>query len=670
MKKIDFHIHTIPKATGENFVFSLDIMKKYIEIENLDAIAITNHNYFDEVNYKLISENTNIIVFPGIEIDLEQGHILIISPIEELEIFKKECTEANNYMRLNTFNLSYEKFIEIFKNRQKYLMIPHYKKKPSISSDVLSKFGDEIICGEVSSAKKWFSCIKNDSLLPPVLFSDIRIREDIEKYPSTLTYLQCDELTIPKIKIALSDKTKIKISKDGADEEFQILSDGTTASTGLNIVMGLRSSGKTYTLENILASFNKDTVKYIEQFSIVSNAKDKEFKKIIEKDNNDIQEKNLALLKPLIDKISSIGLSNDDLKVDNYIESLKDYAEKSENKDEYANSPLFIAEKFDDIEKDELDELIESVKRLLDSDKYSKIINDTLGRENLLNLLQKLLIASCEQNNNKTIIDITNNLISVIKTILDEKSALSTIEDVDFINIAKNRLEVKYFNDFINKLKDEVILEQDESLRFIIEVKRKKYNKADRIKRHMPHCPPITNAFSFYDKPYEYVKKLLEAGVYQNVIYKMLVDIDFSVVNKDDKSEISGGEQAEYVLYSELKDAGKYDLVLIDEPESSFDNIFLRDKIKEKIKNLSQKTTVFIVTHNSTLGILMNPDKIIYTHKESANNYEVYTGTLSASTFKNINGKSIGSYKVLMDIMEAGEDSFKRKEEIYESVKN
>ena len=50
MKKIDFHIHTIPKATGENFVFSLDTLKEYIKIARLDAIAITNHNFFVEDN--------------------------------------------------------------------------------------------------------------------------------------------------------------------------------------------------------------------------------------------------------------------------------------------------------------------------------------------------------------------------------------------------------------------------------------------------------------------------------------------------------------------------------------------------------------------------------------------------------------------------------------------
>ena len=477
MKKIDFHIHTIPKATGENFVFSLDTLKEYIKIAKLDAIAITNHNFFDEVNYKLISENVDITVFPGIEIDLEQGHILVISPIEELEIFKNECTNATNHMKLNGFNLRYDDFINLFKNKQKYLMIPHYKKKPSIPTDILTKFGNEIVCGEVSSAKKWFSCMKNIDSLTPVIFSDVRIKEDMEKYPSTLTYIQCDDITIPKIKLTLSDKTKVRISLDGGDNEFQILSDGTTASTGLNIIMELRSSGKTYTLENILASFNTNSVKYIEQFSIVSKAEDKEFKKLIEKDNNNIQEKNLLLLKPLLNKIFNIDLNNDDTILENYLESLKDYAEKSESKDEYANSPLFVAEKFDVESDNELNDLLISIRKLLESKKYNEIIDEYLGTDNLKKLLKKLINISCENKNNITIIEITNSLIETIKGILDEKSALSTIEELDFLEIAKNKLEVIFFNDFVNKLKNEKIIEQEESLRFIIEVKRKKIYK-------------------------------------------------------------------------------------------------------------------------------------------------------------------------------------------------
>ncbi len=668
MKKIDFHIHTIPVATGERFVFSLDKMKEYVTNAKLDAISITNHNLFDKVNYDLINNSLSIPVFPGIELDIEKSHILVISPIEDIDTFEAECSLASNYIKLN-MELNYEKFIEIFKNKNRYLIIPHYRKKPTISSQLLSKFKEDIFVGEVSSAKKWFSCIKSNDNLIPVLFSDVRIKEDMKKYPSTLTYVSCEDITIPTLKIALSDKTKVKISLSGIENEFQILSDGTTASTGLNIILGLRSSGKTYTLESILASFKNEYVKYIEQFSIVSKAKDSEFKKRIETDYDEIIEKNLFLLKPLVQKIMDIDDANDFKIIETYLDTLKDYAEKSENKDEYSKSPLFLASEFSLPNSNELESIIQAVQVLLDSEQYKGIINDKIGIENLKKLLLIMIDTINKQKKDIYVLRITNNLINSIKDKLDEQSALSTISSIDFNEIARNMYEIKKFNEFIIELRKEKILDSEDSYRFKIKTTRTKYVKTDRIKKHMKGCPSITTAFSKYDEPFQYIKELVNCGVPQSYLYKMLVDIQFDVTDIDG-NEISGGEQAEYILYSELKDASKYDMVLIDEPESSFDNIFLKDKIIEKIKNLAQKTTVFLVTHNSTLGILMNPNKIIYTQKNGKSDYQVYTGTLSSKEFRSSNNTTIKGYKALIDIMEAGEDSYKRKSEIYESIKD
>ena len=62
MKKIDFHIHTKKTVSDENidFNFSLDVLKKYIETNDLDGIAITNHNHFDLDQFIEINKNISI----------------------------------------------------------------------------------------------------------------------------------------------------------------------------------------------------------------------------------------------------------------------------------------------------------------------------------------------------------------------------------------------------------------------------------------------------------------------------------------------------------------------------------------------------------------------------------------------------------------------------------
>ena len=77
MKKIDFHIHTISTDRDADFDFSLESLRMYVEECGLDAIAITNHDVFDTEQFRSIEKELDIPVFPGIEVSLNCGHLLI-----------------------------------------------------------------------------------------------------------------------------------------------------------------------------------------------------------------------------------------------------------------------------------------------------------------------------------------------------------------------------------------------------------------------------------------------------------------------------------------------------------------------------------------------------------------------------------------------------------------
>jgi len=51
--------------------------------------------------------------------------------------------------------------------------------------------------------------------------------------------------------------------------------------------------------------------------------------------------------------------------------------------------------------------------------------------------------------------------------------------------------------------------------------------------------------------------------------------VDYKILNEYGL-EVSGGQQAEYNLLSSIQNARNFDILLIDEPESLFDNIFLK----------------------------------------------------------------------------------------------
>lgn len=125
MKKIDLHTHTISTVSDSDFEFSLPKVKEYVERLELDAIAITNHNTFDSKQYFQIRNSLTIVVFPGIEIDLEGGHILVITDPNEFEIsdFEQRCNKVSSLIRTSEDTLSIEEFNEIFPDLSKYILI-------------------------------------------------------------------------------------------------------------------------------------------------------------------------------------------------------------------------------------------------------------------------------------------------------------------------------------------------------------------------------------------------------------------------------------------------------------------------------------------------------------------------------------------------------------------
>ena len=176
MKKIDLHVHTkVTSLDSKNaFVFDIEILEKYVNYLKIDAIAITNHNVFDLTQFnEIISKITSCTIFPGIEISLDTGHILVIAPVDKLIEFDSECSKIEAYFKTNN-SISVDDFLIVFPNLKNYLIIPHYDKSPKIQESVIRRLREHIFCGEVQSPKKFEYCIKDITRLTPVLFSDFR----------------------------------------------------------------------------------------------------------------------------------------------------------------------------------------------------------------------------------------------------------------------------------------------------------------------------------------------------------------------------------------------------------------------------------------------------------------------------------------------------------------
>lgn len=202
MKAIDLHIHTIPTISDSDFQYDLEVLKEYVITQKLDAIAITNHNIFDLAQFKTIQKALDIIVFPGIEVNLAGGHILVIASAECVKEFDLECKLITTHINDPKDFIDLGTFKSIFKKYEDYLLIPHYHKRPRIKSHIIDELGKNIIAGEVKNAKDFFRCKKEDGKITPVLFSDLRIDKNInksrgrERFPVRKTFIKVDHISI------------------------------------------------------------------------------------------------------------------------------------------------------------------------------------------------------------------------------------------------------------------------------------------------------------------------------------------------------------------------------------------------------------------------------------------------------------------------------------------
>lgn len=672
MKKIDLHTHTVSTVSDYDFTFDLSKVKDYVEKLKIDALAITNHNMFDMKQYNEIKNSLSIPVFPGIEIDLEGGHLLLITDIDEFEVsnFDEKCKQVSAIIKTNTDTLTLAQLNTIFPELNKYILIPHYDKSPAIKQETIAALKPHITSGEVASIPKFKRMLKEENNLVPLLFSDMRFKSDLKDFPTRHTFVDLKEISLTGIKSCLTDKSKISLTEAGGNDFFQATDDGLQLSTGLNIVLGSRSSGKTVTLDKIASS--SGNAKYIKQFSLLQNDEEL-FNRTNDSRLSIIHNNYLNEFKSAIEDVVQIDLKQNDLNITNYIDSLKRFATENEKKDLYSKCTLFSEDAFPISDLKNLDKVIESVTTLVENNEFQDIITKYISTENLkklfLELAQKAIVSKVDNEQKKWL----NTIIADIQRELRIKTTSTFVESINFYNIALDEMKIAKFIEVATELQKQREINKEELGKFSIITSAQPIESASDLQKIGRDKRVYSTAFSKYNNPYEYLLKLKETGIEDASLFKFFVKIESVTLNKDG-FKVSGGERSEFNLIHEIKDATKYDILLIDEPESSFDNLFLKKEINTLIKDISLLMPVVVVTHNSTVGASIKPNYIAITQKDIVNGefvYRVFTGYPSDKELSYSDGSKIKNYDTILNCLEAGIEAYtERNTQTYEILKN
>ena len=671
--KIDFHIHTIPTIWDANFEFSLDKLIDYVSSYGIDAIAITNHNCFDVNQFQVIKDalRGKTDVFPGIEVTIapNNGHLLIISDNNNIDGFCAGCNMIKENIKELHDNISIQDVEKAFENFSKYLLIPHFDKSPSVDKNVLNVIKEHVYCGEVASAKK-YARVKKSSDITPVLFSDARISEHLNMNKTKQTYISIGDCSLASIKLALKDSSKVSLSPAMNDEMFQV-TPKVSIVNGLNIVMGERSSGKTYLLDEIADA--NESVKYIEQFSLLEKRNSNTFEeRISSKKSGDIAAYFDEFSKVVRD-VKEVDVESNLQSLENYLFSLKKSASEVSMQDVYSRCRMFSEVPYNEEDLQGINNLVKATIQLLDTDTYRELIDSVIPYTQLISLFKVLIAQLQTEDESLRKKNWINSIINNIKQELQTNTASTMIEDIDFYKIALDNKKIELFNKISNSLKESATILSDEMGRFSIVAEKRAYAGAGEMKAQSGKMIKFSDAFSHYHNPYEFLQHLKDIDTLpEDSYYQYFAKIDYKILNSYGL-EVSGGEQSEFNLLNEITKARQHDILLIDEPESSFDNIFLKSDVNKMLKRISEEMPVVIVTHNSTVGASIHADYLIYTRRDIIDGKAVFkrfAGKPGDEFLISESGEKSTNIDSLLRCLEAGDDAYQQRRNDYEILKN
>lgn len=655
MRRFDLHIHTLPSPIEADFTFSMDSLLNHVEGNKLDVIAITNHNYFNKNNYNDIRiALPNVLVLPGIEVSVEKYHILVLANPELVDSFDELCKDVSQPDE-NGIGMSSERFVELFGSGS-FIVIPHYRKKPAITSSDLEKLVNCVTALEVTSDKKWERENKEQTI-PVVRFSDFRC-EDGSQSRGKYTYISLNDMSFEALRLALNSKSKLSITER---EDHMELEPGLYASTGLNVVVGGRSSGKSFFLDKLYESCEPDDVVYVKQFEIVQNASEDIWEKNLSDEEVEIKTtycEPMSTIASAFSKLSSKETSAKELK--DYVNDLVEYAETSARDDEYSKCPIYSEGKLTTESCQGEKKVCEALLTLLDKNPLSEEIAAMIDRESLIALLYialeryraKLLHNACVKQANK--------IAKEIRSRLTLKSSRPACPESPLLKIARRQAYVSRLAKLRGETKRESTVDTKSIGKFKRVTKRIQYKDATSLKKAIGTTSSLGGIYQLSDEAF--VEKILSAEGSPD-LSKALFDMKVLLLNERNE-EVSGGQKAEYLFFKALDKAASHDLILIDEPESSFDNPFLNELIASELKRISEKATVFIATHNNVLGVSIRPDGIVYTSFEEGE-HRVYSGDITDEKLATVAGETVKRSDVLLRLMEAGNEAYENRKPYY-----
>ncbi|MCH4282856.1 MAG: PHP domain-containing protein [Solobacterium sp.] len=708
--RIDLHCHTkkCKKGDPDSRNVSVDKFIKTMNDNQVSIVAITNHNYFDKMQYEEFNskaKENNIQIWPGIELDvlgdLSSGHVIVISNPQRIDKFTNFCKDINQANH-DDFNITIEqlckKLIDV-----DGIVTAHYRGKThalcqedidklKIGLDKKNRFYLEV--SNLRSAGIYYG--KN---IDCIIGSDVR---DWEKYDGT---------KLPELKMPITDFDHfcllirkdphvIKTFLDGKGSRkitITPFTDCTITSQiydDVNVIFGGKGTGKSVILKTYDSYFKVEGTKKISYYAASDN--ETAYKKLVELQ---YEEKDFAQL--------CVSDCNSEFNIiksweEPEITSISKYKLWAETKQVNKLSQMFGFKKAtfsESISKSKYDNYLQDVKQIQEINMKIATITDPnlyltteeskefrrlfqMMKENAKNkllgewidikalVLEKWTIdkmkSLCSAKSGSMPLPMQTGLLETFTEYSKLQSALA--------NITKNLdTKPKRIYSKIGQIKDkgsinlvkEIHIDLNEThLQYPKDIKvgdlKSVKNLLNKIKGTL-----FKNEKETMNLLTELKDKLTEVNI--SSLRQFMGEKTFTTNDDNEEYNPSQGEKSMLLLTNSIE-SDSNDVYLLDEPEMSIGHQFINEVILPRIKVLAKMhKCIIICTHDANIAVRSLPLLSIYREYKGSQKYATYIGSAFIdSLVNNIDPNDSYSWvEKSMEALEGGETAFIERKEIY-----
>ncbi|WP_237737852.1 hypothetical protein [Streptococcus mutans] len=286
------------------------------------------------------------------------------------------------------------------------------------------------------------------------------------------------------------------------------------------------------------------------------------------------------------------------------------------------------------------------------------------------NELRDIYIEKEKQNKIK---DEVNKILDSAKEILESNTGITRVRSCELSRIVKRQQIENKITEFLQKVIVETDLRKENIHGYQVIVQLVPFESASQFQSEFSMNESVKEDIinPYLSSDYiTFLKKLKNKKFYNNSnLAEYFMHKEVKLLDSDG-TPASGGQAVGFTLMMRLDEAKNKSIILIDEPEASLDNAYIQTELNQSLRNLSSASMVVVVTHNSTLGALLQPDYLVVTTKNDNGEYTVLTGEFSSHVVSDNSDLSENSYEKFVEAMESGIKSYKQKGEVYGSLKN